>query len=75
MSPKLVPMAMQTEGWLVRQVLPFEVGTATVLGGSAGAAPPSAMDGLTGPCPVPKILMVPPRRAGFDALFRLPSKF
>src|SRR5687768_12499073 len=72
-SPKVFPTAAQTDGWRVRQVFPSVVGTATVLIPPSGAISPSAMEGLTGPCPVPVIFMVVPLIAGVLSPFVVPS--
>src|SRR5512140_3844407 len=51
------------------QVAASAVGTATVpAGGSDGAAVPSGTCGLTGPCPVPRMRVLPPFKAGLVVL-------
>src|SRR5262245_48624173 len=66
-------MATQTVDCCVRQACKSVVGTAIVLMLASDGAVPSATDGLTGPCPVPNILIELPLAAAFVALFGVPS--
>lgn len=75
-SPNVLPMAKQTEGWVVKQAVPSEVGTATVRArDSEGAGSPSRISVLRGPWPVPNNWTTLPRGAGLDAPFGDPSSF
>src|SRR5260370_30815486 len=55
-SPKPLPIATHIEGWLFKHVVPFEVGTATVLerGGGTPAARPSVTPRAPSPPPLPR---------------------
>src|SRR5260370_21233781 len=64
-SPKPLPIATHIEGWLFKHVVPFEVGTATVLesGGEPRAPRPPGHPAHPPPLPPPQTFYLPSPRS------------